>query len=381
MTGIIIWIYNVDMKMFLFRMCLFLCFGISFISLASGGSQNAITEVISYSSHIDKVSPLYALVAFRRDNKHKPIMVIMHSFGSVNGNKFQQKSRGIYFANKGFFSVLPDMRGRGGSAGHRDDGGLEIMDIYDAVQYVIRGYPQEVDSDNINIVGFSGGGGNVFSMITKFPDLINVAGAFFGISDYGYWAKHNKDFRNLSLGGTESEKSDRYMARNSLLGVINNPLTEIHLFWDEKEWICPPYFNVEYAKRARQLGYKNVFCHESKVGDKYRYYHGRLSWPTFYHACDIIIPEAKKARKLIVAPKGKMVVLGYLYTKRFDIFWGEGNNVVTDVSYECSEGMARFEFKLRTSRPNVKGWLKLKFSGENDRDMSNIKVLEDNKLF
>ena len=91
-------------------------------------------------------------------------------------------------ARRGFVSILVAMRGRDGSEGTRDSGGLEIYDIYDAVEHIKAEplFAGKLDPTNLHISGYSGGGGNVMSALTKFPDYFNLGAAFFGMSDYGY---------------------------------------------------------------------------------------------------------------------------------------------------------------------------------------------------
>ena len=346
--------------------------------VSSGAAKHENVElkkvVICNSSSIDNTFPLKSIVVFKPDSKLKPIMLVMHSYA---GDKSQQVSRGEYFARKGFVAIMPDMRGRDDSAGERDDGGVEIMDIYDAYVETCKKYPSEADPDNVNIVGFSGGGGNVFSVVTKFPDLINVAGAYFGISDYGYWSRVNKHFAILHLGGGENEKSDRELARNSLNAVQNNPLTYIHMFWDEKEYICPGYFNTEYNRRAKKMGYTNTFLHCSKEHDKFRYIHGKMSWPTFINSLTFIIPQAKIKRNLKLNKTGKLIVPGFVKTRQFEIFLGKGNNAVAEVTYDISGNIWKFEFSRKSSHKDIRGWLAVK----SKYDTSRIKIRENGKIF
>ena len=48
------------------------------------------------------------------------------------------------------------------AAGQHDSGGLEIHDIFDAVESLKKRFSGRIDPDRIGIQGWSGGGGNVF---------------------------------------------------------------------------------------------------------------------------------------------------------------------------------------------------------------------------
>ena len=202
-------------------------------------------EKILYSSSLDGTSPLYVDVAYDDARSELPIIVVMHGFRGDRSDVGEILER---LAQKGLFAAAPDMRGHGDSAGKRDSGGVELMDIYDAVTCLRESFGNRIDPENVNIVGYSGGGGNVFSCVTKFPDLFRSANAFFGVSDYAYWFEHVPQYAlqlSEDIGGAPVDVPDRYMARNSLLGVGNNPYTAIQLFHDEEEQSCPPYFNRE----------------------------------------------------------------------------------------------------------------------------------------
>ena len=68
---------------------------------------------------------------------------------------------------------------------------------------------------------------------------------------------------------------DKVMARNTILGAINNRYSQIHLYWDEQDGQVPSITerNQAYFDAARALGYDNVHLHYSKRGDPARYIH------------------------------------------------------------------------------------------------------------
>src|SRR5690606_20148014 len=95
----------------------------------------------------------------------------------------------------------------------------------------------------VHITGYSGGGGNAMSALTKFPDYFRAGSSYFGISDYGYvdgvgWytngagSGHRSQLRTDIGDPTQEDPDvvDRYHARASSLAARNNPYSEIHLF-------------------------------------------------------------------------------------------------------------------------------------------------------
>jgi len=111
-------------------------------------------------------------------------MVVQHGYGGNRGNVVYSAQR---MAQRGFFCICIDTRGNGGSAGKQDDGGIEIMDIYDGIQAAIKKYPKQIQANMVSIVGYSNGGGNVFFSTMRFPYLFRASMSFFGIPDYGMW--------------------------------------------------------------------------------------------------------------------------------------------------------------------------------------------------
>ncbi len=323
-------------------------------------------EKITYSSRVDGTSPLYVDVAYDDAKSNLPIIVVMHGYGGDRSDVAETLER---LAEKGLFAAAPDMRGHGDSAGKRDSGGVEIMDIYDAIACVRNSFGNRIDPENVNVVGYSGGGGNVFSCVTKFPDLFRSANAFFGISDYAYWYEHVPQYAPQlaeDIGGSPEEVPDHYMARNSLSGVVNNPYTAIQLFYDEEEQACPPYFDTEYKRIADTLGYDNVTVHESRTDDERRWLHGYpKEGSDVAGAEDFFVPKILEGThpKPVLREKGRLGVVGYLKTKLFTIWLGDGQNAVTECYYVFSEQERKFTFRMRTSEASVRGNLTVSLAG------------------
>ncbi len=169
-----------------------------------------------------------------------PVAVVMHGYSPASGNINQYLTVANSLARKGFVAIVVAMRGRDGSEGKRDSGGLEIYDIFDGVEHIKADpfFADKIDATNLHISGYSGGGGNVMSSLTKFPDYFNLGAAFFGMSDYGYdlqngWYNNganygnprtpilDTDVGNPNLGSPEV--LDRYLARASNQASKNNP--------------------------------------------------------------------------------------------------------------------------------------------------------------
>ena len=305
------------------------------------------TETIEYASSVDGTKPLKADVAFIPDRKKKPLLVVMHGYsGSRSAVALDLKE----LAPRGVVALAPDMRGCGDSAGKWDSGGLDVHDILDAVLAALRKYPDEIDARNLNIVGYSGGGGNAIACAVRFPDLFRNYVSFFGISNYGWWhaSKGRPDCNarmEKALGGPPDALPELYLARNAI-PAARNTCGKLHCFWDEEETACPPKMIDDFVAECRKAGRKNVAVHVSKKSDDARWIHAyRSSNRDLTKADDMFLPymlvKAPASPKL--APTGKLVVPGYLVTRHFQVWIEDGQ-----------KGQVTIEYDARSDPPTVR---------------------------
>jgi dienelactone hydrolase len=298
------------------------------------------TEMLVYESTVDQTKPLQAEVAYAADGKKKPLIVVMHGYG---GNKKDVAPDIRELAEKGLFAIAPDMRGAGGSAGKFDSGGVEIHDIVDAVLVAIKKFPNEIDARNLNVVGYSGGGGNAISCAVRFPDLFRTCNSFFGISDYGAWNKSKgRPDCNAKMEraiGTMDAEPDAYAARNANLAAGNVQTAKMHFFWDEAETQCPPDMIKTFVESHEKAGLKNCTTHISKYGDKLRWKHGYRSGNKALSEADaLFLPDiqAPLTSSPRLPKKGTLVVNGYLITRHFSVWIGDGQKGSVKISYDVS---------------------------------------------
>jgi len=337
-------------------------------------------ETLAYSNPVDGTGPLNLFVAYPCVERALPLLVVMHGY-SRGADRTTVAGVVRRFAREhGVMAAGLDLRGRPGSAGRRDSGGREVSDIHAACKFLVAHFGRRLDPEDLGILGYSGGGGNVFSSLVKCPDLFRSAFSFFGISDYAYWFDHGAEGRHRAqlvedVGGHPGEVPERYAARNSLLGVRNNRQTDIHLFWDAEEVVCPAYFNRAYAERSRLLGQSrstgsrpratsrgNVTLHESRPGDRRRWHHG---YPA--NNSDLVTLEPFIAGCLhrphvppvVLDPVGEMTVVGYLITKAFCITLGDLTDSVADLQYSVAGRAWRFSLLTQSAPPGTRATLAL----------------------
>lgn len=304
-------------------------------------------QSLPYRSSVDGIQPLFVDVCFKPGRKKLPLIVVMHGYG---GGAEAVRPDIVRLAEKGLFAIAPDMRGRGRSAGRFDSGGLDVMDIFDAVQFCCRKFARQIDPTNLNIIGYSGGGGNAFSCFVRFPDTFRVAASFFGIPDYAAWyrSRGRVDCNKVmvdALGGVPTRLPAVYAARNATQAARNNGQTRLHLFWDKDEKACPGWMNEDFLRASRAAGHRNCIAHISERRDKVRWHHGYTSnWPQLTKAEDIFVPEILRGK--VSEPRlpcrGKLLVPGYVVTKHFQV-WVQPRNSPTLLG---RSGVAEIEYDL-----------------------------------
>ena|GEM_PF-2557929 len=326
-----------------------------------------IEETLTYSNPLDGTEPLALFVAYPEVERPLPLLVVMHGYSQDADRTTMAPLVRRFARDHGVMAASPDLRGRGRSVGRRDGGGREVSDIHAACRFLVAHFERRLDPENVAILGYSGGGGNVFSALVKCPDLFRSAFSFFGISDYAYWFDHGAEGRHRAqliedIGGHPGEFPHAYAARNSLLGVRNNYQTDIHLFWDLQEKVCPPYFNRAYAERARRLGFDNVTLHESRPGERLRWHHGYPEDTPDLLAAKPFIADClhePHVPPVVLDPVGEMTVVGYLITKAFVVTIGNLTDSVADLEYSVAGQAWRFSLVTQTAPPGARARLVL----------------------
>jgi dipeptidyl aminopeptidase/acylaminoacyl peptidase len=144
---------------------------------AIAGRAETVCRWFTYPSSITQQSNrwinLKAELNYNDAVTNAPIVVVMHGY-SMSSTVAGVRENAQRLRDAGFFAISVTMRGREGSEGTRDSGGLEIHDIYDAVEAVKTSFARLVNPANVHITGYSGGGGNTLSALTKFPDYFRV---------------------------------------------------------------------------------------------------------------------------------------------------------------------------------------------------------------
>jgi dienelactone hydrolase len=360
--------------------------------------QTVFTYLSTVTQQSGKWISLKAELNYSDSVTNAPIAVVMHGY-SASSDIASIRANAQRLRDAGFFAISVAMRGREGSQGVRDSGGVEIYDIYDAVEAVKATYTRYVNPTNVHITGYSGGGGNAMSALTKFPDYFCLGAGFFGMSDYGLdpvngWYQNgatssrtpqlDADIGNPTTGGPLV--LDKYRARASNLASKNNPYSEIHLFVNRDEIICPPFNSTSYLSNAVaaqsfpgefsnivvHLGTNGVYhdfnSNGSNEANELQYWvHGNPSANQQAAAESWYLLRLKSG--LIPQPKlndrDVLYVAGWVRTRPFELWLGDGQNTAATLTYSLSGVKKQFTLGVLSSVKSATGRLKVDTSDMN----------------
>ena len=327
-----------------------------------GVAEDPVEKEFNYVTSHDKLHPMYAMAVYPSEQTNLPVIVIMHGYA---GSRHDVMFTARRLAEKGFFCICPDTRGWGGSAGDYDNGGWEIMDIFDCLDTAIAQYKKFIDSNRVSIMGYSNGGGQTLLAVVRAPWRFTHAMSLFGAPDYAMLLKLNPSQRpdiERAIGGSPEQQPELYVPRNANLAVRNlNSGTRVHIAYDEEEATCPPELQESMRKAARAAGINNVFYNVSKVGDTYRWVHAHNEQGHLSAIEDVFVEDirAYPDTRNPFPMEGSLVVPGFLITPYFSCIAGNGDNAAAVIDYTISTDKATFAFSALESTPKKKLQLRL----------------------
>lgn len=318
--------------------------------------EGIVREEFAFTGSFDGAGPFRSVAVYASNACAFPVMILQPGYQGARDSLLFSAQR---MAARGYFCVCNGRRGKAGQPGRHDDGGIEIMDIYDSIRAASAKYGAKMDVSRISISGYSNGGGNVFSALVRFPYLFRSGLALFGNSDYGKWVSSITWLEAeviQAVGGTPAEVPDKYLARNTVLAAGNLRGVRLHIAYDEKESLCPAYLDEAFVAAARETGYDKVFVKVSKAADQHRWLHGyNEKEKEILSPIEDLFLDATAASPVPppMAAAGTFTVLGFLVTPRFSCAVGRGDDAVAAVKYQFTEKSARFAFTPVSSNRNA----------------------------
>jgi len=312
---------------------------------------------LSYESSVDGTGPLHALALWPRDGRPLKLLVMMHGYTETAADYF---SAGCHWARQGRLVLLPDMRGRHSelrypmellarrrplplpgwrtvlslvarplaegdyrSGGKPDSGGVEVLDIRDAVALARRQFGDRL-ARGVDIVGYSGGGTSALLAAIRFPDIFDRVIAFFPIVDFASQEAHLRRLGRAPhaqllswLGGGPRQAAGRYAARRLLDGLGNLRWTGTLVLGDSEDESCPVEALERLARRAGELPSIRVLV--SRPADSPRWHHDTADEDAALH--EAAWPRPVEGER---AWGGDWMVLGYLVMPQVEVWLGDG---------------------------------------------------------
>lgn len=304
---------------------------------------------LEYPSTQDPALKLFA--AFEPAREPRPMMVYMHGWhGQIKKSHSDNVNEQ---AEQGWFSIRPEMRGRGDSTGRPDCNGWELQDVVDAVEFARRTFVGRIlHPELVYLRGGSGGGGNVFAQVGKFPDYFCRAHSSCGISDYEQWYREDtmgefRDEMNPWIGCSPDENAEAYASRSGL-ATVQNLMIPLQVVHGETDIRVPSAHSRRFVQKAAALGKGNLVEYHELKGVGTRNHWGGIT-PEQEKFIDDVSREfmARPTREAFIPCRGSLAIAGYLKTRSFEVILDSIDRVGM-VSYDLDA--SRFDIAAPTAK-------------------------------
>ncbi len=257
-------------------------------------------------------------------------------------------------SDRGYFVVEPEMRGRGDATGHPDCNGWELQDVVDAVEFARKHYRDRIATPGVVLLaGGSGGGGNVFALVGKYPDTFAAARASYGISDYGLWHTFDRkgEFRDELegiagkdpkghppwIGGSPETNAEAYRSRGGLT-TVGNLLTPTLVFHGSDDARVPVLQARLWVGAAHGAGRGALVTYHEQTGVGDHRHNGNETREQLAFRSRAGEEFLRTHRTPPVLPeRGSFVVAGYVKTSRFEVIL-DSIDRVGRVDYDLAAG-------------------------------------------
>ncbi len=177
-------------------------------------------------------------------NEKRPLLVGLHTWSH---DRFNQINNMLPYAQKHDFNLLlPEFRGdnlKTNPSCTQACGSIYAkQDIKDAIDYVIN--KENIDSENIFLLGLSGGGHMSLLMAGFCPEYFKAIGAYVPITDLEKWTKQNKNYCEHVLACC-SDNADEMKKRSPVAYVENIAKSNLKIFHGKFDPVVPVSHSLE----------------------------------------------------------------------------------------------------------------------------------------
>lgn len=292
-------------------------------------------EYRRYESSVDPALRLFANFAI--PSRPAPLVVTTHGWHqTIMKGKLSYVLLEMLLGK--VFLVEVNMRGRGECTGEPDANGRELQDVIDAAEFARDAYADMIRGEPTYLYGSSGGGGNAYGLLGKFPDYFAAAFVECGITDYAAWYESDevgqfRDEMDVWLGGSPREFGRTYASRSGITTVHNlqTPLMIVH---GDQDADVPIEQSRRYARKACELGNDVTFIELPGVP---HYIDGDADLATA-NRDRLLLHFSRYTRCPSLPRQGALVVTGYLKTKEFELELGNVGQVA-ELRYDLEQGI------------------------------------------
>ena len=174
----------------------------------------------------------------------RPLLVGLHTWSH---NRFNQIDNMLPLAKAhNFHLLLPEFRGGNLKSNPRckEACGSEYarQDIKDAIDYLLD--HEEIDVDNIFLLGSSGGGHMALLMAGFCPEYFKAVGAYVPITDLSKWIKQNQNYRE-NLIACCGDNEQELLKRSPISYVHNIAKANVKIFHGKFDPVVPVSQSLE----------------------------------------------------------------------------------------------------------------------------------------
>ena len=181
--------------------------------------------------------------------KKRPLLVGLHTWST---DRYNQIENMLPFAlENDFHLLLPEFRGPNTLENpNRTQACGSVYarcDIKDAIDYAVLHW--DVDTENIFLLGLSGGGHMALLMAGFCPEYFKAIGAFVPITDLGLWAKQSADYRERILTCC-SHSEEELLSRSPISYVDTIAKANLKIFHGKYDALVPVTHSLELFQRV-----------------------------------------------------------------------------------------------------------------------------------
>lgn len=183
--------------------------------------------------------------------ENRPLLVGLHTWSN---DRFNQIGNMLPYAEKyNFHLLLPEFRGANlvgnEHCAQACASPLAKQDIKDAVLHVCEN--ARVDTDNIFLLGLSGGGHMAMMMAGFCPELFKTVAAFAPISDLKRWAEENPAYTKHILACCEN--SDLELKARSPMSYIDEiAKSHLKIFHGKQDTVVSVFQTLDFYEKMRK---------------------------------------------------------------------------------------------------------------------------------